>query len=163
MRIDWASVGRMIERVVAEHAATRGTDGLDGLTRIGIDEVAYRKGHRYLMCVVCHDSGRVVWAHEGRSQAVCALFFQQLGPQRCEQIQAVSVDLRGEPARPRAAVLRVTAKAWGCCPADRLPSAASARHGRAPSDLLKGHAHQPVSSLRRRRRPGSNATARPRT
>ena len=39
----------MIERVVAEHTCARDGDGLDGLRRIGIDEVAYRKGHRYLI------------------------------------------------------------------------------------------------------------------
>jgi len=94
-RIDWGSVGRMIERVVDEHVATRGHDGLDGLVRIGMDEVAYRKGHRYLMCVVCHDTGRIVWAREGRTQAVAAAFFDELGPERCERIRAVSVDLHG--------------------------------------------------------------------
>ena len=78
--MDWQTVGRMIERVVAEHTRNRDGDGLDGLGRIGIDEVAYRKGHRYLMCVVCHDTGRVVWAAPGRSQVVAAGFFQQLGP-----------------------------------------------------------------------------------
>jgi len=35
------------------------TDQLDGLTRIGIDEISYRKGHRYLTCVVDHDTGRL--------------------------------------------------------------------------------------------------------
>ena len=95
MRVDWATVGRMIERVVDEHTAARDGDGLDGLTRIGIDEVAYRKGHRYLMCVVCHDSARVVWAAPGRSQAVIAQFFEQLGPERCRLIESASVDLHG--------------------------------------------------------------------
>ena len=95
LRVDWASVGRMIERVVAEHSRERVGDGLDGLRRIGIDEVAYRKGHRYLMCVVCHDTGRVVWAAPGRSQLTAAGFFQQLGPERCKRITAVSVDLHG--------------------------------------------------------------------
>ena len=95
LRIDWASVGRMIERVVTEHTRSRDGDGLDGLRRVGIDEVAYRKGHRYLMCVVCHDTGRVVCAAPGRSQQTAAGFFQQLGPERCKQISAVSVDLHG--------------------------------------------------------------------
>jgi transposase len=94
MRIDWATVGRMIERVVGEATATRG-DGLDGLRRIGVDEVAYRKGHRYLLCVVCHDSGRIVWARPGRSKATLAAFFLELGPERCARIEAVSVDLHG--------------------------------------------------------------------
>lgn len=95
LRVDWQTVGRMIERVVAEHTRNRDGDGLDDLRRIGIDEVAYRKGHRYLMCVVCHDTGRVVWAAPGRSQVVAAGFFQQLGAERCKRITAVSVDLHG--------------------------------------------------------------------
>lgn len=95
MRIDWASVGRMIERVVAEHTRTRAGDGLDGLRRIGIDEVAYRKGHRYLMCVVDHDSGRLVWAAPGRSQTTAQAFFDDLGKERCRKITAVSTDLHG--------------------------------------------------------------------
>jgi len=94
-RIDWHTVGRMIERVVAEHTATREGDGLDGLRRIGIDEVAYRKGHRYLMCVTDHDTGRLVWAAPGRSEQTAAGFFEELGPERCRQITAVSVDLHG--------------------------------------------------------------------
>lgn len=94
-RVDWHSVGRMIERVVQEHTATRSGDGLDGLRRIGIDEVAYRKGHRYLMCVTDHDSGRLVWAAPGRSEQTAAAFFQALGPERCKLITAVSVDLHG--------------------------------------------------------------------
>ena len=61
LRVDWQTVGRMIERVVSEYTRNRDGDGLDGLTRIGIDEVAYRKSHHYLMCVICHDTGRVVW------------------------------------------------------------------------------------------------------
>jgi transposase len=94
-RVDWQTVGRMIERVVAEHTANRPGDGLDGLRRIGIDEVAYRKGHRYLMCVTDHDSGRLVWAAPGRSEQTAAAFFQALGPERCRLIEAVSLDLHG--------------------------------------------------------------------
>jgi transposase len=110
LRVDWATVGRMIERVVAEHAATRPGDGLDGLRRIGIDEVAYRKGHRYLVCIVDHDTARVVWAAPGRSPAVAAQFFAALGPERCRAIEAVSVDLHGgwlaviRDACPKAAI-----------------------------------------------------------
>ena len=51
MRISWLTVGRIIERVVAEQAARRG-DPLAGLRRIGIDELSYRKGQRYITVVV---------------------------------------------------------------------------------------------------------------
>jgi len=39
MRLDWATVGRMVERVV-EEASAAGEDWLAGLRRIGIDEVS---------------------------------------------------------------------------------------------------------------------------
>jgi transposase len=95
MRVDWHTVGRMIERVVAEYAAAQPGDGLDGLSRIGIDEVAYRKGHRYLMCVTDHESGRLVWAAPGRSQKTAEAFYAALGPERCAALRAVSLDLHG--------------------------------------------------------------------
>lgn len=95
MRVDWHTVGRMIERVVAEHVASRTGDGLDGLTRIGIDEVAYRKGHRYLMCVSDHEGGALVWAAPGRSQSTAEDFYASLGPERCRALRAVSLDLHG--------------------------------------------------------------------
>jgi transposase len=94
MRVDWATVGRMIERVLNE-ALGSGEDFLDGLRRIGVDEVSYRKGHRYLICVTDHESGRIVWAHPGRSPAVLEIFFLLLGRARCAQLEAVSVDLHG--------------------------------------------------------------------
>jgi transposase len=46
MRVAWRTVGAIIERVAAE--AQRELDLLDGLTRIGIDEISHRKGQRYL-------------------------------------------------------------------------------------------------------------------
>jgi transposase len=58
LRIAWRTVGSIITRVVADIDA--GTDRLDGLRRIGIDEVAYKTGHRYLTVVVDHDTGRLV-------------------------------------------------------------------------------------------------------
>lgn len=94
MRIDWQTVGRMIERVV-EEAMKTGRDPLSGLKRIGIDEVSYRKGHRYLLCVVCHETGRIVWAQPGRSGAVLASFFDELGEEACKRLEAVSADLAG--------------------------------------------------------------------
>jgi transposase len=54
-------------------------DRLDGLTRIGIDEIAYRKGNRYLIMVTDHGTGRVVWARPGRNQDTVRAFFEDLG------------------------------------------------------------------------------------
>jgi transposase len=59
MRIAWRTVGAIAGRVVADAREVR--DPFDGLERIGIDEISYRRGHKYLMVVVDHDSGRLVW------------------------------------------------------------------------------------------------------
>ena len=92
LRISWPAVGQIISRVVGELETTR-PDRLDGLRRIGIDELSYRVGQRYITVVVDHDSGRLVWAHEGRDRATVQRFFDVLGTDRTGRIEAVSSDL----------------------------------------------------------------------
>ncbi len=92
MRISWLTVGRIIERVVVDERAKRG-DPLRGLQRIGIDELSYRKGQRYITAVVDHDSGRLVWAADGRDKQTVARFFVELGGERCAQLELVSSDM----------------------------------------------------------------------
>ena len=89
MRIAWRTVGAIIARVWADIEAGC-DDRLDGLRRIGIDEIAYKRGQRYLTVVVDHDSGRLVWAAPGRDRATLRTFFDELGPERCAQITHVS-------------------------------------------------------------------------
>ena len=90
MRLAWRTVGAVVERVVADAEADH--DRLDGLVRIGIDEVSHRKGHRYITVIVDHDSGRLVWAAEGRSEATLEGFFDELGEARSAAIELVSAD-----------------------------------------------------------------------
>ncbi len=89
MRTSWRSVGRMIARVFAERDTV---DRLDRVTTIGIDEVSFRKGHRYLTVVVDHVSRRVLWCQEGRDEATLERFFDLLGPERSKRIALVSAD-----------------------------------------------------------------------
>src|SRR5664280_2700978 len=90
LRLSWRTVAAIVARVVQD--LTGKTDQLDGLTRIGIDEISYRKGHRYLTCVVDHDTGRLVWAHEGRNKDTLTLFFDAPGPTRSALLTHVSAD-----------------------------------------------------------------------
>jgi transposase len=90
LRVTWRSVAGIIVRVVAEAAGR--TDRLSGLRRVGIDEISYRKGQRYLLCAVDHDSGRLVWAAKGRNQTTLRGFFDLLGEQRATQLTHVSAD-----------------------------------------------------------------------
>ena len=90
MRIGWRSVGAIAARVVDDARVAR--DPFDGLVRIGIDEISYRRGHKYLMVVVDHDSGRLVWAAAGHDRATLQRFFDLLGPERASRIRLISAD-----------------------------------------------------------------------
>ena len=90
MRIGWRTVGSIITRVWADVEASH--DRFAGLRRIGIDEISYKKGHKYLMVVVDHDARRLVWAAPGRTSATVGEFFDLLGPERSAQITHVSAD-----------------------------------------------------------------------
>jgi transposase len=90
MRIAWRTVGAVITRVSADIEA--GVDRLAGLARIGIDEISYKRGHRYLIVVVDHDARRLVWAAPGRDKATLNRFFDLLGDDRCQLITHVSAD-----------------------------------------------------------------------
>ena len=98
MRIAWRTVGSICERVCDE--AQREVDLLDGLRRIGIDEISHRKGQRYLTVVVDHDTGRLVWAAAGRDRKTVEAFFDALGETRCKQVELVSCDMAGWIAGP---------------------------------------------------------------
>jgi transposase len=89
LRVAWATVGRIVTRVVADHLDER---RLDGLTWIGVDEISYRRGHRYLTNVADHQAGAIVWSAPGRSGATLEQFFALLG-NRKDSIRAVSIDM----------------------------------------------------------------------
>jgi transposase len=91
LRIAWDSVGRIVERVLADHLDGR---RLSGLVAIGVDEISYRRHHRYLTSVVDHRSGAIVWCSPGRNAETLQRFFQELG-ERKSSIRAVSIDMSG--------------------------------------------------------------------
>lgn len=90
LRIDWDTVGRICERVIADGLDA---DRLDGLVTIGVDEVSYKKNHNYLTLVTDHQRGKIVWGAEGKDTATLDQFFAELGAERAAQLQAVSLDM----------------------------------------------------------------------
>jgi transposase len=90
MRVAWRTVNGILTRVWGQIAAR--VDLLEGLGRIGIDEVSWRRHHRYLLAVVDHDTGHLVWVGKGNTTATVQRFFDALGPQRCAQLTHVSAD-----------------------------------------------------------------------
>lgn len=90
LRVAWRTVGSIVTRVVAD--AEAGTDRFANLRRIGIDEISYKRGHKYLTVVVDHDTGVLLWAHDGRNRKTLEKFFDRLGEDRCAEIVLVSAD-----------------------------------------------------------------------
>lgn len=99
------------------------------VTRVGIDEISYKRGHRYITVVVDHDSGRLLWAAPGRDRATLRTFFDLLGPQRCaastRSRRRRSGRRRADPGAPPAAVHRTG-------PGDATPGRRSDHRRRQP-------------------------------
>ena len=110
LRCSWEAVAGIVTRVVHDQLDP---SRLEDLYRIGVDEVSYRKGHRYLTVVADHDrEGAVVWAAEGKDSGALERFYDELGPERTARLAAVSVDLHGgyaKATRRRAPQARICA------------------------------------------------------
>jgi len=73
LRSSWRTVGAIVEWVVADVTGSR--DLLAGVIRIGMDEIAHRKGHRCLVAVTDDDTCRLIWATPGRDEATVEAVF----------------------------------------------------------------------------------------
>lgn len=93
LRISWEAVAKIVIDVVAESILDI---RLEDLYRIGVDEVSYRKGHRYLTVVADHDrEGAVVWVGEGKDHSVLEAFYDELGQDRVARLECISLDMGG--------------------------------------------------------------------
>ncbi len=90
--ISWRSVGNCIERAVERR---RPADPLAGLQQIGVDELSYRKHHKYLTLVADLVEGRIVWGKEGKDAATLKAFFDELGEERLLLLETICSDMSG--------------------------------------------------------------------
>jgi hypothetical protein len=51
LRIAWRTFGNIVTRVSDD--ALAGKDRFGNLKRVGIDEISYKRGHRYLAAIQC--------------------------------------------------------------------------------------------------------------
>lgn len=90
LRISWRTVGAILERVVSRRR--RAVDP-SRLRAISVDEISWRKGHRYLTLVVDLERQRVIWGTEGRSAASLERFLDEIGEEACQRIEYVAIDM----------------------------------------------------------------------
>lgn len=61
--------------------------------RLVIDEFALFKGHRYASVILDADTRQVLYIAQNRTRQSIRPFFEALGPQGCQRIQAVAMDM----------------------------------------------------------------------
>jgi transposase len=88
--ISWVTVGRIAGRVVREKLDP---GRFQNLAFIGIDEFSYQRRHKYATIVFNHESGEPVWIGPGRSIATLDAFFDQIGPEACQRLQLITLDM----------------------------------------------------------------------
>ena len=65
----------------------------DNLRLLSIDEIAVKKGHRYMTVVIDYETGRVVWMGKGRKKETLAAFFAGMTEQQKDGVEAVAMDM----------------------------------------------------------------------
>ena len=91
-RTSWESVFRAVAWVVEYGLAHR---DLSGITAIGVDEVQFQKGQRYLTVVyqIDHACRRLLWLGPERTTKTLLRFFRLLGRERTAALQFVCSDM----------------------------------------------------------------------
>jgi transposase len=88
----WDMVRMSVEWVVHWGLEHRDLSDIDA---IGIDEVAYRKRHKYMTVVYDLSKGRrrLLWISENHTQATLKQFLTWFGPERCGRLRFVCSDM----------------------------------------------------------------------
>lgn len=91
-RTSWDTVYRSVKMAVTWGLARR---NLDGVTAVGVDEVQWQKGHKYLTLVYQIDKRckRLLWIGRDRTTKTFLGFFRMLGPERSAGIRFVCSDM----------------------------------------------------------------------
>ena len=91
-RTSWEKVFRSVEWLVAWGLAHR---DLAGITAIGVDEILWQRGHKYLTVVYQIDSHckRLLWVGQDRTLKSLLRFFRAFGKERSAQLRFVCSDM----------------------------------------------------------------------
>lgn len=88
----WDNVFRSVKMAVAWGLAHR---NLENVTAIGIDEIAWKKGHKYLTLAYQIDAGcrRLLWVGKERTQRTLRQFFKEFGEERTARLRFICSDM----------------------------------------------------------------------
>ena len=91
-KVSWQKVFNAVEHVVNWGLEHR---DLSDITAIGVDEISYRVGHRYLTLVYQINTGakRLLWAGKDRTVRTMLKFFIEFGKERSGKLEYVCSDM----------------------------------------------------------------------
>lgn len=81
-----------IDKAKLEEKANKVLSPTPCAVHLSVDEVSYRKYHRYLTNVIDMDRRLVIWNDKGRKAEVLDGYYRDLGPRKCAQIESVALD-----------------------------------------------------------------------
>jgi transposase len=88
----WQNVFRAVQHAVSWGLAHR---DLDGVASIGVDEVQWQRGHKYLTLVYQIDAGtkRLLWIGKDRTAQTLLRFFRMFGKERAKKLKFICSDM----------------------------------------------------------------------
>lgn len=89
--MDDESVYRIDKEILEEKAALLLTPPPAAI-HMSVDEVSYRKYHRYLTNVIDTDRRLVIWNDKGRKAEVLDRYYEGIGDDACKKIESVAMD-----------------------------------------------------------------------
>ena len=88
--LNWKTV-RRIDKHFLE--AQYGKIDTSGVRILAVDEIAIRKGHRYLTVVLDYERGRVIWVGKHRRAKTLSRFFNKMPKRDRKTLEAIAMDM----------------------------------------------------------------------
>jgi transposase len=87
--MDWKTVKETDKRALEGEFAS---PNYSSLRLLAIDEISYKKYHKYLTLVFDLERTSVVWVGKGRRKATLEAFFDEIGTEAAKSIEAIAID-----------------------------------------------------------------------
>ena len=88
--LDWKTVKNIDKEFLEKDY---GETNYEGLSILAVDEIAVKKGHRYMTVVLDYSTGRVVWVGNGRKTETLKEFYEGMTEEQRRRIKAVAMDM----------------------------------------------------------------------
>lgn len=88
--LDWKTVKNIDKEFLEEKY---GKTDYENLRILAVDEIAIRKGHRYLTVVLDYLTGRVIWMGKDRKSTTLTAFFDGMSEDQKKKLEAIAMDM----------------------------------------------------------------------